>query len=210
MAGLEADSLLSATSFEDTETVTYLVRVTRFYRSRSGSLCCHYICRMTPRIETLPARKLIGIRATMSLVNNSTGKLWAGFMPRRKEITNRLQEDLISLQVYPLNYFKPFNPATIFEKWAATEVADFEAVPDGLETFTLSGGLYAVFNYKGPAGDPAIFQYLFGTWLPSSSYELDDRPHFEVLGPKYSNTDPSSEEEIWIPVKPLTASDTIV
>jgi len=30
---------------------------------------------------------------------------------------------------------------------------------------------------------------------------LDDRPHFEVLGDKYKNADPDSEEEIWIPIR---------
>lgn len=130
--------------------------------------------------------------------------LWRRFMTRRKEISNGQSDSLISLQVYPPNYFNPFNPATLFEKWAAAEVADFNTVPEGFETFNLSGGLYAVFDYKGPAGDPAIFQFIFSTWLPASGYELDDRPHFEVLGPKYSNTDPSSEEEIWIPVRPRT------
>jgi AraC family transcriptional regulator len=37
--------------------------------------------------------------------------------------------------------------------------------------------------------------------LPNSAYALDDRAHFEVLGEKYKNNDPSSEEEIWIPIK---------
>jgi len=37
--------------------------------------------------------------------------------------------------------------------------------------------------------------------VPSSDYELDNRPQFEILGQKYKNNDPSSEEEIWIPVK---------
>jgi AraC family transcriptional regulator len=31
---------------------------------------------------------------------------------------------------------------------------------------------------------------------------LDDRPHFEVLGEKYKNNDPTSEKEIWIPILP--------
>lgn len=39
------------------------------------------------------------------------------------------------------------------------------------------------------------------TWLPASDYNLDNRPHFEVLGEKYKNNDPTSEEEIWIPIK---------
>jgi predicted transcriptional regulator YdeE len=31
--------------------------------------------------------------------------------------------------------------------------------------------------------------------------KIDNRPHFEVLGDKYKNNDPSSEEEIWIPIR---------
>lgn len=52
----------------------------------------------------------------------------------------------------------------------------------------------------------SIFQYIFGTWLPASGYYLDNRPHFEILGHKYKNNDPDSEEEIWIPVKPKNAT----
>jgi AraC family transcriptional regulator len=70
-----------------------------------------------------------------------------------------------------------------------------------METFTLTGGLYAVFDYKGSSNDPGIFQYIFGIWIPESNYLLDDRPHFEVLGEKYKNADPNSEEEIWIPIQ---------
>ena len=45
------------------------------------------------------------------------------------------------------------------------------------------------------------FQYIFTNWLPNSEYELDNRPHFEILGDKYINGSADSEEEIWIPVK---------
>jgi AraC family transcriptional regulator len=38
--------------------------------------------------------------------------------------------------------------------------------------------------------------------VPASNYDLDDRPHFEILGDKYKNGDPNSEEDIWIPIKP--------
>jgi AraC family transcriptional regulator len=57
--------------------------------------------------------------------------------------------------------------------------------------------------HKGAASDgPKTFQYIFGTWLPDSEYLIDNRPHFEILGEKYKNEDPTSEEEIWIPIKP--------
>lgn len=140
----------------------------------------------------------------MTLSNNKTGELWKAFMQRRKEINNNLTNDLFSIQVYDQSLdFNNFNKDTPFEKWAATEVSDFNSIPVDMETCTLKGGLYLVFVYKGTSGKAAdTFQYILGTWLPDSEYILDNRPHFEILGEKYKNEDPDSEEEIWIPVKP--------
>ena len=157
---------------------------------------------MKPRIEVLAEKKLIGKRITMSLSNNKTGELWRSFMLRRKEVTNNVGTELYSMQVYGHLYFDDFNPNNEFEKWATIEVTDFATIPDGMETITLAGGLYAVFLHKGAASTgPKTFKYIFGTWLPTSEYALDSRPHFEMLGEKYKNEDPGSEEEIWIPIK---------
>lgn len=156
---------------------------------------------MEPRIETLTEKKLIGMHMSMSFADNKTGDLWRGFMPRRKEITNALGTDLFSMQLYPPSF--DFNPLTSFEKWAAVAVTDFNNIPDGMETYVLPGGLYAVFHYKGSSADaPRVFGYIFSEWLPTSGYTLDNRPHFELIGEKYKNNDPDSAEEIWIPVKP--------
>lgn len=155
---------------------------------------------MEPRIENLKEKKLIGKRMRMSLANNRTGELWKSFMNRRKEITNNLTNDLISMQIYEPTYFEDFDPNNEFDKWATIEVPDFDNIPGKMETFILKGGLYAVFDYKGSSNDPGVFQYIFGTWLHNSDFILDDRPHFEVLGENYRNADPNSEEEIWIPI----------
>lgn len=156
---------------------------------------------MIPKIKHLDEKKLIGKRLTMSLTSNKTRELWQSMMPKRNTIKNNVTKDLISMQVYGPAHFSDFNPNKEFEKWAAVEVTDFEHVPADMETFLLPGGLYAVFDYKGSSNDPHVFQFIFGTWLPDSGYVLDDRPHFEVLGDKYKNNDPDSEEEIWIPIR---------
>ena len=157
---------------------------------------------MQPRIEIIGEKKLVGMKMVMSLTNNTTGELWRSFMTRRKEITNRIGTDLYSLRVYPATYFNNFNPGTEFEKWAVTEVTDFDAIPIGMEALSLEGGQYAVFPYKGAASAGGhVYQYIYGTWIPNSGYVLDDRPHFEVLGEKYRNEDPDSEEDIWIPIR---------
>lgn len=123
-------------------------------------------------------------------------------MPRRKEITNNLSNELVSLVLYNSNHFNDFNPTNEFERWAAVEVEDFANVPAEMETFVLSSGLYAVFHYIGSTdGIASFYQNIFTVWLPNSEYELDHRPHFEILGEKYKNNDPLSEEEFFIPIK---------
>lgn len=137
----------------------------------------------------------------MSLANNKTGDLWKSFMPRLEEIKTPFPNQLFSLQVYDVDYLKVFNPTKEFTKWALIEVEGFDEVPEGMSTFVLHEGMYAVFYYKGLNTDTSIFKYIFGEWLPKSAYVLDQRPHFEILGEKYKNGDPNSEEEIWIPIK---------
>src|SRR5688500_7219986 len=156
---------------------------------------------MTPRIEVLGELKLVGLRMTMSISASKTRELWQNFIRRRKDIPNTVGSTLYSIQLYDERYFKTFNPHSSFEKLAAIEVTNFDAVPAEMEAFTLPSGLYAVFFHKGAgATAPTTFNYIFSTWLPDSEYILDNRPHFEVLGVKYKNDDPESEEEIWIPI----------
>jgi len=157
---------------------------------------------MEARIESTREKKLVGIRMKMSLTKNMTRELWHSFMVRKSGIRNTVGSDLYSMQVYDPLYFTGFDPTAEFEKWAAIEVTDFDSIPEKMESFTLPEGLYAVFVHKGAASaGPVTFQFIFGTWLPGSEYDLDDRPHFELLGDNYRNDDPDSEEEIWIPVK---------
>ena len=153
------------------------------------------------RIERLQEKKLIGMKMSMTFADNKTSQLWKSFMPRRSEIQNAIGTDLYSVQNYPPSFFYPFNAESIFEKWAAREVSDFEFVPDGMETLIIPGGEYAVFIYRGdPRNASPLFQYIFSKWLPGSGYRLDERPHFEILGEKYKHNDADSEEEIWIPI----------
>ncbi|WP_299467565.1 GyrI-like domain-containing protein [Mucilaginibacter sp.] len=158
---------------------------------------------LQPKIETIPAKKLMGKKIQMSLADNKTRALFQSFMPGRHQIKNKVNADVICMQVYNTSLnFKDFTPNTVHQKWAAVEVTDFNLVPDDMEIFTLQGGMYAVFLYKGaPAAFGPTFNYIFNTWLPASLYEVDNRPHFEILGEKYKNDDPGSEEEIWVPIR---------
>lgn len=156
---------------------------------------------MQPTLKTISSKKLIGHRITMSLADNKTFALFNGFMPKRFEIKNTASPEIFCLKTYPAGYFQNFSPAAPFEKWALMEVTDHSIVPEGMETFIVPEGLYAIFHYKGLNTDFSIFEYIFREWLPNSGYVLDDRPHFDVMGDKYKNNDPASEEDLYIPVR---------
>ncbi|MFL5763394.1 MAG: GyrI-like domain-containing protein [Bacteroidia bacterium] len=155
---------------------------------------------LQPEIKNFPQKLLIGKKVIMSLASDKTQELWRSFMTGKSRILNSVGTDLYALRTYPSGYWKNFGFGNSFEKWALTEVSDHDTVPENVEKFVLPSGLYAVFHYKGSNTDPAIFRYIYQTWLPSSNYDLDDRPHFEILGAKYKNGDPESEEEIFIPI----------
>ncbi len=156
-----------------------------------------------PRIVTISDIKLVGKRIRTSLAENKTAGLWKSFHPQAATIPNVTESGLYSVQVYDKDLsFEDFTPQTTFEKWAAVEVDDFGELTNGMENFTLAGGKYAVFIHKGlPSDFPKTSRYIHTEWLPNSFYELDQRPHFEIMQSDYDPTDPEAEEEIWIPIR---------
>ena len=139
----------------------------------------------------------------MSFRNDRTRELWKNFMPCVPLQENGTRPLLYSVNLYPAipgpDFFYSDTP---YIKWASIEVLPSWTVPDDFKELVLPGGLYAVFLHRGAtATAEKTFRYIYMSWLPGSGYELDDRPHFEVLGENYRNDDPGSEEEIWIPVR---------
>ncbi len=157
---------------------------------------------MQPLIKTLTEKKLVGQFIEMSFIENKTFQLWSGFMPKKKEIKNVVNANLYSLEVYPHHYFDHFDPKNEFQKWATVEVSDYDDVPSEMKTLIVPNGLYAVFLHLGPATEAhKTYNYIFAEWLPNSEYVVDERPHFAVMNERYKKDDPTSEEEIWIPIK---------
>ncbi|RNC83637.1 MAG: AraC family transcriptional regulator [Balneola sp.] len=162
---------------------------------------------MLKEITHFPGKTLIGLRSDTSLSNYAAPKLWPQFMPRRKEIPNLVSEDNFSVQLYNGIYsFKSFTPFIEFEYWAAVEVSDVDHIPAGMEVLEIPEGLYAIFIHKGPVTEfVQTLRFIHEQWLPTSGFEIDHRPHFEVLGKKYLGTQhPDSEEEVWVPIRAIS------
>lgn len=158
---------------------------------------------MKHKIIQSPEIFIVGMKANMSFetINEDTGKLARQFMPRLKEVKNRVDNNTLSLQNYADFDYKKVSPTMTFEKWVGVEVTNFDDVPEGMETLTIKAGNYLVIDFKGSMQEfIKNWHYLHSQWLPNSEYELDNRPHFEKLSPSYSPISAVNEEEIWNPV----------
>lgn len=98
---------------------------------------------MTPRIETITPKTLVGLQIRMNLANNKTSELWRTFLQRKEEIHHRTNTDRYSIQVFDSpQHMNTFTPLTEFDKWAAVEVNDATRMPQGMKSITIEAGQY--------------------------------------------------------------------
>lgn len=156
------------------------------------------------QIQEIEAKRLIGISGKGSISNDITLQVFKDFMPRKREIEGVKNSLTYSVQLFDTDLNRnPINPNTTFTRIAAVEVSEDSVAPQGMEVFEIPAGLYLTFTHKGTL-DRFIqnLQFIYEKWIPDSAYEVDQRPHFEVLGSKYLGLDnPNSEEDIWIPIR---------
>lgn len=157
-----------------------------------------------PEILEIDTKKLVGIKVSTSLADDKTSLLWKRFMQYKEAIMNTVNDELYSVQFYNEQFIQgEFDSQSVFEKGAAMEVKDYAEIPKGLQEMKIEAGLYAVFIHQGTSKEFAeTAKTIFEQWIPNSKYQLDDRPHFEVLGKEYKGPDdPGSKEKIYIPIK---------
>lgn len=157
---------------------------------------------MKPKIIEIETKKFIGMSVITSFANDNSSELISKFLPVQHEIENRKTENLFFIQKYE-SYFWYLEDKLkrIFEKWLAIEVENFEKTPPNMRTFLLQGGKYAVFIHKGTTVNfHKTINFIFEEWIPESDWQIDNRPHLELLGEKYSPYSKDSEQEIWVPI----------
>jgi len=158
---------------------------------------------MKPEIKHIHTKTLVGLNLYTHQLENKTFELWKNFKTTLYKNNPNMQHNFYSVEVYDASLdFQQFTPETKFTKWAAVLKSDITVVPEGMEEITIPEGLYAVFTHKGDfAQFGKTMQYIFGVWLPNSEYILDNRPHIAIMGEKYINNHPDSEEDIYVPVR---------
>lgn len=159
----------------------------------------------SPEIKQLTQLRVIGHSRQMSQMNDSTRELWTNFMTELMKNPELKQRSLVNMRMYDKEMaLKDFQADTIFTK-CASYLAEAKDQPiHGMSEFIIPSGKYAVFKYKGlPADADRFFHKIFTELLPAANLKVanDSRPHFDIMDKNYHQSNPESEESIYIPVK---------
>jgi AraC family transcriptional regulator len=151
--------------------------------------------KMEPRIVEKSGFTVVGLRYHGKNENSEIPQVWDALHTRIGEIKN-LVTDRIAYGISA-----NMDPETgEFDYIAGFEVSSTEDIPEGMIHFDVPGGKYAVFATTLPAiGE--TFRNAYETWMPASGYQPAGSSEFELYDEGFDPQDPSSEFDLYIPVK---------
>lgn len=150
-------------------------------------------------IKDVPSRHLIGLphRGAYFRMSEAYSRLAAivgarGLFPQTRGMVAVFYDDVSAVAEDDLQSF------------AGLEVAPDLPLPEDLEARILPAGPHAVLSYKGPyANLKEVYDYLFGTWLPSSGRDPADAPAYEVyLNSPMDTAQDDLLTDIYLPLRP--------
>jgi AraC family transcriptional regulator len=150
---------------------------------------------MEPRIVSVPAFTVVGMKYRGKNEQNEIPQLWSQFGPRMGEIKHKVDRDI----AYGVmgNYDENTGE---FDYVAAIEVERADGIPTGMASWVVPEQTYAVFVCTLPT-IRETFQHVYETWLPQSGYQRGSDVEFEFYDADFDPQDPSSEMQIYIPIK---------
>jgi len=153
---------------------------------------------MEPEIIIRPEIKLVGIAMQYDNADLSLPRLWSAFRPYRDQIKNRISDE--SFGIY--ESYEELEEDVNFTYVCTAAVANFDDVPEGMVTRELPEQIYAKFTHRGSIVNlDQTLKYIWGSWLPKSNYNYDEKPDFELYPSGYNVADSESEMYLHIPVK---------
>ena len=152
---------------------------------------------MEPEIITRPEMKVVGTTHKYQEDDLNIEMLWFDFQHKVNQVRNRIGNDAFGIYE---EYFET-GDSIGFSYICSVEVSDFDSVPEGMISRIVSEQMYAVFRHNGPLSFlPETLKYIWGSWLPKSNYEYDEKPDFELYSPGIRPEDPDHVLFLHIPV----------
>jgi predicted transcriptional regulator YdeE len=146
-----------------------------------------------PRIVTQPALRLVGAQILTRPMSPEIPSLWPRFAARIPEIVSPAEPGVTwgAMQDVGDNLLY----------LAAVAVAPQTGAPLDMATLDVPAGDVAVFEF--PFGEiGAAYGFIFGRWLPGSTWVQDARPLLERYGTDFCPDQPGSPMQVRVPVRP--------
>lgn len=158
---------------------------------------------LVPEVYEQPAMQLVGMRTLFygidSAKNNLAKKLpplWASFLPRLAEVPYAVPGACYGV-------VSPVGAASDqLQYFAAIEVSQRAALPDGMQALEVPGARYAKFGHQGPAqGIDNTVNFIYSSWLLSSGMSHSGGVDLEVYDGRYHPTADTSLMHYAIPIQ---------
>ena len=149
---------------------------------------------MEPKIVTLPAFTVAGMRYEGKNENDEIKQLWGEFNPRIREINN------VAKDANCYGVCLDMDPEGIFEYVAGIEVTSTEGIPPGMVAWEVPEQKYATFPCTLQTIGEA-YSYALKTWLPQSKYQRAEGPDFELYDESFDPSVEGSQFHIYIPIE---------
>lgn len=140
--------------------------------------------------EELP-RRLVGLDYVGKNENQEIHRLWDAFIPRFQEVAGI--KDTFGAMRTP----KDAEPG-VFCYLACREVANFDAIPEGMTGWEIEGGLFAIVACLSLNHIREGINAFYSEWLPASVYRARGCT-LEYYPPSFPGRD---EIELWFAIAP--------
>jgi predicted transcriptional regulator YdeE len=150
---------------------------------------------MKPRIVERGAFTVVGLKYRGKNEEGEIPQMWQALGPRTGEIANMADDTA----AYGISANMDRDTGE-FDYVAGFEVSSARDLPQGMVAFGVPAGRYAVFTTTLPKiGE--TFHNAYNTWLPQSGHQPTGGPEFEVYDEQFDPQDPTSEFDLYIPIK---------
>ena len=154
--------------------------------------------KMEPVIEEREELKLVGFSAPFRGVFDENPNndqvipgLWQKLMQQVHQIKNQVEGE-----IFGVVDCKMIDGNEKLEYRAMVQVNNFDAVPEGMDSFIFPKGKLAKFTHKGSLdGIDKTVKYALGTWLPQTNYKLREGLELEIYPCDFNPQDPNSSFE---------------
>ncbi|MGG1636869.1 GyrI-like domain-containing protein [Paenibacillus sp. NRS-1760] len=158
---------------------------------------------MEAKVITLPLLHVVGYRIESNITEFESGlgkNIYRLLVERKAEIMNRKNENVILMQIYPMN--DDFDPQVDrFTNLICYEVSEQADVPVDMTSHTVTESKYVTYKHKGLESELSrSYGYVYGDWMSETGNEPKNYD-FEIWDERYQPESPDNEIDLYIALK---------